>query len=494
MTTYGEGSEIYQKLDLVEVSVYSAVTQQTVILPHILDVNIDLEKNEPMKWKIELDNSEGEFSLYNTAGTYNQYIKPIGSNRWSIRIKSGSEDKTWTYLTAIDYSTDAGSGIVNISGVDGSWKLYQENQTMPTWRSGPSGIIMAKTIIQAICTKFDIAYNLSEFTDYMVRWLHLQGEIPMDIIKDILTIRWAEWYMDGNTLYVKQPTIKIPPTPEDYTIDDDKTLESLSYGIGRWSVYTEIIVRRAAESSGILFDEQGTTGQEHKINFNSPYDTTGAINVIIDQVCVNGVINEVHLFSAADGGGTEADYAGYGGGTAWKCVGFFFQPTDPLPAGSSTPSYHIRGRGDSPVENDAMDRDFAVRFRNNALASWLGEARPAPDPIINSLIPSIAIAKEYAIRYLQESARALEKVSGTIGLHILLKPSDTIAIKESNSYFAGDDATSRFYVEKVSHSIASMGTTITAKRYRTETYTADADPGLTHIVQLTIVKPVYPYI
>jgi hypothetical protein len=476
-----------------------------VIVEDVLDFAYTSRDSEPMEWQATFDNSSGKYSRFLSPGDprytpISPLLEPVKYVEWTFRAKvetdiaSPTDEIEYYKLTALTYNSgvDANGGyVVTISGTDNSWLLYQDNQTMPTWRTTVGGTILAFDIIngppvdlgggiiqQGICTKFGV--DVEHFwQNYPVRWCHMQGEIPMDIIKQIIGVRWAKWRIrpsDGKLIIYNSPESGLEGLDPDWDIIDRKTIENLSYSINRWNVCTEVIVRRLAETSGICFEEErgGTSIDlvEHKIDFDTGAFPYGASNVNIWTNCVGGSFTEmtgqtsIWLYAEPGGGGAAVRYGGPGAIGPFKSVGFFFRPTTP-PAPGVELYYRIVGRGvqHNPLAGfGAPTADFFVRWRNNNIKTWIGENRPAKDPVINSLIPDNATCDSYAQSFLRESASNFEVISGTIGFHPSMLAGHVLNVCEYGSNFKNR----KFYVTEASHSFSNGTTTITAKRYRTE--------------------------
>ena len=460
----------------VKVQITCIGTGETKVVTNVLNLQLSFTRNDCMSWSLSLSNNDRKYSKYNTSSEFYGYTDPTKNYRWTISVITKgivaslggpAEEEIWTYLTCTSrsYNHNANDGYtVTLTGTDYVYMLLKNNQTKVTQRSTPVLAVMMKAIVGSILTDYTVGSNLSALTDYKVKWLHMQGEIPLDMVRKLLGPVWGMWRFVGSTLIGWQPVFKLPPTEPDYYIEDVQTLESLSFTEDRQSIVTSVVVRRTSEISSIAFEETSSETAEHSIDVNSSSFPDGAVDLAQAAACVNGAIVAVWYWSETGKGGNN-------GGVPWGCptpsaksMSFYFQPT----LGATTYSYHIIVRGQKPTvgEDPALTADYCVKYKNDTLETYLGEEYPASEAIIDDLIPDVNTARAYAQTYLQEAARKLETVTLTCGLYIKMYPGMTIAVKEWGSTFTRTAASSRFFVEAVSHDIAAGTTTITATKFR----------------------------
>ena len=468
------GNSINQIAD-VKIQITCIGTGETKTVTGVLGLVISLPKNDCMSWSLTLDNNDRRYSKYNTSSAFYGYTDPTKNYRWTIFVitkgivasSPPAEEEIWTYLTctARSYKHNATDGYtVILTGTDYSYTLLKNNQTKVTQRSTPVLAVTMKAVLGSILTDYTVSSNLSALTDYKVKWLHMQGEIPLDVARKLLGPVWGLWRFVGNVFTGWQPVFKLPPTEPDYYIEDIETLEDFSPTEDRQSTITSVVVRRTSEISSIAFEETSSETAEHSIDVNSTAFPDGAVDLAQAAACVNGAIMAVWYWSETGKGGSN-------GGVPWGCptpsaksMSFYFQPT----LGATTYSYHIVVRGQKPTvgEDPALTADYCVKYKNNTLETYLGEEYPAPEAIIDDLIPDVNTAKAYAQTYLQEAARKLETVPLVCGLYIKMRPGLTIAVKEWGSMQTRTAAGSRFFVESVTLDVGAGTTTIMASKYR----------------------------
>lgn len=470
------GSQLYQKADTKVRVTKDAVTK---ILTDICEISIDLIRNEPMKWTIVLNNQDRKYSTKNSGSTFYEYLNPKKTTAWEINVKtkgntSETEERSWAYLCPMDYnlSSTVGGNVVAVSGVDYSYKLSKNNQTKATQRSTAVDVKNMKDVLTSILEEYGVAHHYTdmhtpplnlgdELENYTVKWLHFQGEIPLDVIKRLLAIKWASFEMIDNTFYAYMPDYDKTSYPlADYIIEDILTIESLGYSLRNWDTITRVVVRRTSEAGAVLFEDEGNDTTSHIVEGNLSAFPDGGINPTIAISQAGGEIKEIYFFSEPGGGGAVGSGERSVPSPSAKSMSFFFQPT----LGKTAWWYHIVVKAEKPVagEETSLIEDYCVKYKNETLEAELGDDIPGVEEVIEDLIPTKAMAMEYAIRYLQNAARRYETVNITCGLHIGLRPGHTIAIKECGSVLDKEC----FFVEAVRHNIVQGTTEITALKYR----------------------------
>ena len=484
------GSDKYQYLNKLRVAIINAgVTPNTTIdLVNIIGFTITQTDSEPSYYELTLDNNDMKYTRGNSNSSYSSWIEPLKQFEYNIEIEvcgpSGMDSRTIQHLTPIEYNTSIGptGRVVTLKLTDQSWLLMKENQTMKTWRSSKITLYTASAIILDIMNYYGVAFDSGGFNDYNVKFQHVQGQIPLDIVKLFLEIRYCSWFIsDAGVFTLSEIDYKLDPNDPDYVINDKDTVYGLSYGFNRFAPYTRVVVRRTEEGGDICFEEEGSDTVEHSLDFNSNFPD-GATGVRINSKCSFGYINEIYLF---EGKGKTGASAKYGGGKipitvgAFKSVGFFFQPMPHVLEGSNL-YYHIVGRGVRPVTDEYPGEDYIIKRKNTTLENYLGESRPAQEPVINSLIVRKDVALSYADNFLYMSAAKLEEVHGEIGLEINMKPRQTIQIREPGCGFDGTGDDSRFWLGSTVHDVMGGTTSIVAYKYRNDTiddYVDDVPPN-----------------
>jgi len=475
------GDDIFQKADF-RVRVTNTSTSVTKVLTDILAVTVTHTKNDCMSWSVTLDNRDRKYSKYNPSSDFYGFTDPVPKYRWEISVKTKGalfltghptpvydeteEEEVWAYLSPTNrsFTNAATTGYeVTVTGTDYSYKLLKNNQSKITQRSTGLELVTMKSILGSILGDYSVAYDLDDVTDYTVPWLHFQGEIPLDMVRKLLAIRWAIYRFIGSTFTAWEPVYKVPPAEPDFYISDISSIEAISMSEDRQNIITSVVIRRTDEVGSIAFEAEGTETSVQSVDVNSSAFPDGAVALQYAESVINGTINEIWYFSDTGLGGQMGSSHGCPSPSA-KSMTFYFQPT----VGATEYSWHIIVRGRKPMfgENPALFENYCVKYRNTTFESYIGEECPASETVIEDLIPDVTTAQWYAEQYLKEVARKAETYQIVCGLHIKIYPGHTIAVKEWGMLLDPDSAEARFFVESVSHDLVSGTTNITASKYR----------------------------
>lgn len=465
MATYSKGSELWQKVQ-VTVTITDVSNSTTKTLVDVVALKIEMQRSQPMTWQIRLNNANRQYTKSNTSSTYYDWLRPLDNFRWKINITSDTESKDFDYLRALAYesvSDEQGYGAV-INGIDYSWKLLEQNKTMETWQSSSATVHTSTSIIAAILTDLSVSYDLDS-DSYPIRIMHFQGEIPLDVIKKILKVTWAEWRFDNNVFKTRQPTFS-SSGPEDWTIEDYRTIRNLTYKYAPAGAISRVTVQRTGPAAKLAIDVEGVA--------------VGLVECDTAFPCIRPVLQwEAKMGSCVDFVLFDADHLSTGyypvgpPGGAITHVHFTFQQKTGLTADEAKLLYyHVKMKADAVLDDedevwgDQYEEDYNLELTNSTLETELGEQLPAGDPETDSLIPNQTWAQTYGENFLKESARKIEEVSGEIGLHCQMIPAQTLKITE---YGSGLDT--YFYVENVTHTVedGKATTSITATKYRSDT-------------------------
>lgn len=507
------GAGQIQTLDNVSIKVTDTVGGGYKYLKNILNFIVDWSENDLMHWSCILLNCvledstidpDAEIRKYTpevaaaeyyhaTAGTW---IAPLKRFKWDVDVQTtgtGGEDidgtqqvetMHWYYLTPTDMQINVSDGnvIVTVSGVDYGYSLMVENQTMTTFRNQ-----QISDILNSIGTQFSVNMNIESdvdlsgdlYSDRKIKYLHFQGEIPLDIIKRLLSIRGAKFRFYDNCMYIYLPAYRNDPIDgptfkPTWRLRDKNAIKSISYVRKRWDISTRCLVRRVSDSSLILFEDEGNNTEEHTVEKQAAFPN-GGIFLTMQQEVKNGEIQDIdndHYIVMWSGDGKTGDNANWPNlpSPSVKSMSLFYQPR--VDVGPADPQYYhivVRAIPYDPTSDESYDDLKTAFYINTTLETLLGESRPNPDPIIEPLIPSWKYLKEYSQVMLMEESKKFEMCSLETYYSPRMKPGDTCNLADFyglGNYSGLVVSGYLMYYENVKHDAASMTTSLLLSKPR----------------------------